>query len=70
MPRDLGPTDPLRHLGARPGARYPREYPYTLEGPRPRPWRRVALAAAPVLLAATIGTALAVVLVEWASMPW
>ena len=60
MPQDQGPSSRI-------GASYPREYPYPVEGPRPRPWRRVALAAAPVLLAAAIGTALALVLVEWSA---
>ena len=70
MPRDLGPQDPIGFLNARTGKSYARQYPYPVEGPRPRPWRRVANAIAPLLLAASIGTGLALVLIEWTLSNW
>ena len=67
MPLDQGPQEPRSALGARQGSSYARNYPYALEAPRRRPWSRIANAAASVLLAAMIGTGLALVLVEWAA---
>lgn len=61
MPQDSGP------INARVGASCSREYPYAVQAPRPRPWRRKAL---DVGLAACIGGGLALVLLGWAAAPW
>jgi hypothetical protein len=61
MPQDSGP------INARVGTSCSRQYPYAVEAPRPRPWRRKAL---DVGLAACIGGGLALVLLSWAAAPW
>jgi len=66
MPQDHGPRDGF----ARIGASYAREYPYAVEAPRARPWRRVGLALAPLALATAIGSGLAWVLIEWTLSNW
>lgn len=67
MPQDH--THPSPTL-SRVGASCARSYPYPVEGPRPRPWRRVALALAPLALAGAIGSGLAWWLVEWIVSNW
>jgi hypothetical protein len=66
MPQDSGPSSTLSRIGAS----CARSYPYPVEGPRARPWRRVALALAPLALATAIGSGLAWVLIEWTFANW
>ena len=65
MPQDIGPS-----LNSRRGISYQRDYPYSVERPRSRPWRRVALGIAELVFCAAIGTGFAWAVVQWASAPW